>query len=128
MRWDCKKGENCFNKKRRPKIEVFAQCFPGFINFGDVDGIVEVNGYFAILEWKGPGGTFLTAQKILATRFTKFPGNIYFLVYGDAETMAVSGYEVFEGGTRLYFQLGKMPELLTHIKAWTDKVLLLPRP
>lgn len=43
LRWDCER-RGCFNLKRRPKIEVFAECFPGRINFGDVDGIVEIGG------------------------------------------------------------------------------------
>ena len=45
MRWDCEKS-GCFNVKCRPKIEVFAECFPGRINFGDMDGRVELGGYF----------------------------------------------------------------------------------
>ena len=28
LRWDCER-QGCFNLKRRPKIEVFADCFPG---------------------------------------------------------------------------------------------------
>ena len=51
LRWDCEK-RGCFNIKRRPKIEVFHKCFPGNINFGDVDGIVEINGRGLMLEWK----------------------------------------------------------------------------
>jgi len=48
LRWDCQK-RGCFNLKRRPKIEIFAECFPGRINFGDVDGIVEINGNALLL-------------------------------------------------------------------------------
>ena len=38
LRWDCQK-QGCFNKKKRPKIEEFAECLPGKISFGDIDGI-----------------------------------------------------------------------------------------
>ena len=31
MRWDCER-DGCFNVLRRPKIEVFADCFPRRIN------------------------------------------------------------------------------------------------
>ena len=55
MRWDCD-TDGCFNVKRRPKIEMFADCFPRRINFGDVDGLVEIGGRFCLLEWKGQGG------------------------------------------------------------------------
>ncbi len=51
MRWDCGK-RGCYNVKHRPKIEEFAECFPGKISMGDVDGLVEINGHFLLLEWK----------------------------------------------------------------------------
>ena len=35
LRWDCAK-RGCFNEKKRPKIEVFAECFPGRISFGKI--------------------------------------------------------------------------------------------
>lgn len=37
MRWDCKGGENCYNLKMRPKVEVFAECFPGKVGMTDVE-------------------------------------------------------------------------------------------
>lgn len=40
---DCAR-HGCFSLKRRPKIELFADCFPGRISFGAVDGIVEIGG------------------------------------------------------------------------------------
>jgi hypothetical protein len=43
LRLDCA-AQGCFNLKRRSNIELFADCFPGRISFGDVDGIVEIGG------------------------------------------------------------------------------------
>ena len=51
MRWDCDRW-GCFNRVCRPKIEKFADCFPGRINFGDLVAIVEVSGNTLVLEWK----------------------------------------------------------------------------
>jgi len=51
MRWDCQK-QGCFNKKKRPRIEMFAECLPGKIAVGDVDGLVEIKGNFLFLEFK----------------------------------------------------------------------------
>ena len=51
LRWDCGKS-GCFNKILRPRIEEFAGCFPGRISLSDIDGIVEVGGFFLLLEWK----------------------------------------------------------------------------
>ena len=49
MRWDCS-ASGCFNVKRRPKVEQFADALPGRVSFGDVDGIVEINGWFLMIE------------------------------------------------------------------------------
>jgi hypothetical protein len=49
MRWNCEK-DGCFNVKCRPKIEQFADCFPGRIAVSDIDGIVEINGRLGLLS------------------------------------------------------------------------------
>lgn len=93
MRYDCQR-DGCFNKKHRPKLEQFAECFPGRVNFGDVDGLVEMGGHFLVLEWKSgpmeiPLGQRLTYAAMIDTgRFTVF------LVAGNAETMEVTHYAV----------------------------------
>ena len=106
MRWRCK-NDGCFNLKRRPKIEEFSDCFPGRINLGDVDGIVEINGWFLMIEWKGAGGSVGKGQEIMYKQLTRLakPGcprhaqrNIVIIVHGDAETMEVSGYQVYRTG------------------------------
>ena len=38
LRWDCA-TRGCFNQKCRPKIELFAGCFPDRMSFGDVDAM-----------------------------------------------------------------------------------------
>jgi metallo-beta-lactamase family protein len=55
MRWDCAE-QGCFNHKKRPKIELFADCLPGRIAFSDIDAIAEINGNLLLLEWKDPFG------------------------------------------------------------------------
>lgn len=67
-RWDCR-TQGCFNLKKRPKIERFADCLPGRIAFTDVDGVIELCGNFLYLEWKSHqdlGG----GQRILFERLT----------------------------------------------------------
>src|SRR6185312_11715137 len=93
MRWNCA-ADGCFNVKRRPKIELFTDCFPRRINFGDVDGLVELNGSFCLLEWKGKGGSVRRGQELSYIQFTKIPNNIVFIVDGDAETMNVNRYQI----------------------------------
>jgi hypothetical protein len=99
LRWDCV-GRGCFNLKRRPKIEVFADCFPGRINFGDVDGIVEINGNALLLEWKSEAHELPTGQRILYERLTHSGLCSAMIVIGNAETMLIDATAIFAEGVR----------------------------
>jgi hypothetical protein len=100
LRHDCKNGENCFNRKYRPKIELFAECFaPTRCNFGDVDGLIERNGLLLLLEWKSPASAGLSTGQVITYRaFSRIAGNAVIVVVGDAETMTVEKYCVFWKG------------------------------
>jgi hypothetical protein len=87
LRWNCEK-QGCFNRVKRPKIEVFDDCLPGKIEFGDVDAIVEIKGRALILEWK-PSQEIGKGQQIMWTRLTRDKVLTAFVVAGDAETMDV---------------------------------------
>jgi len=87
MRWVCQM-QGCYNLKKRPKIEVFADCFPGLINFGDVDALVELNGHYLLLEWKPSPVELSTGQALVYERLPDRFSAI--LVAGDAETMEVT--------------------------------------
>lgn len=122
MRWRCDK-DGCFNEKRRPKIEAFADCFPRRINFGDVDGMVELEGRFCLLEWKGDGGAVRTGQRILYQRFTvSWPGNIVFVINGDAETMAVRSYSLFWRGKGTPEVSASLDDVKERIRRWASWV------
>lgn len=118
MRYECEES-GCFNKKRRPKIEVFADCFPGRINFGDVDGEVEINTYFCQLEWKTGTTNIPTGQRIKFERYTKLKrGNIVFVVDGDAGTMRVEGFCRFFDGEQRPWQAAELEDVKAWIKKW----------
>ena len=90
MRWDCER-DGCFNKKLRPKIEVFCECFPGRGSFGDVDGLVEINSHFCLLEWKTGNTIWLPrGQELCYERFSKVPWNVVLVAGGNAETIGKS--------------------------------------
>ena len=97
MRWDCEK-RGCYNVKHRPKIEMFADIWPGRISMGDVDGIVEISGNALMLEWKTATTTIPTGQRIMYQRITDGKRLTVFCVCGDAETMVVSAYKMFFDG------------------------------
>jgi len=117
MRWNCE-ADGCFNIKRRPKIEAFAECFPRRINFGDVDGLVELSGCFCLLEWKGDGGSVKAGQRRSYIEFTRTGGNIVFVVNGDAETMAVRDYSIFWNGKQRPAVVGDLDAVKARIKKW----------
>lgn len=94
LRHDCEK-QGCFNKTRRPKIEEFAECFPGKIAMSDIDGYAEVQGRIFYLEWKTPGAPLQTGQRIAFNIISKTPGNVVLVCWGDAETMEVHEAEFF---------------------------------
>ena len=121
MRWNCD-VDGCFNKKRRPKIEVFADCFPRRINFGDVDGLVEYCGAFCLLEWKGEGGAVRQGQARSYIEFTQKAGNIVFVVEGNAETMEVQNYFIFWDGHRHRSQEATLDDVKTRIRGWVSWV------
>ncbi len=102
MRWQCETN-GCFNQLMRPKIEVFDQCFPRAVAFGDVDAIVEMGSKFLLLEWKSrpglKGGQAKMYQR-LPLSFTTL------VIVGNAESMEVSQWMVFCPPNELLDALG----------------------
>lgn len=126
MRWVCER-DGCFNEQRRPKIEVFAACFPRRINFGDVDGLVELNGKFCLLEWKGDGGSVRTGQRISFQQFTMSFGNVVFIVSGNASTMDVQSYSMCWKGKLTDPMVSNLEGVKNRIKNWASWAEAQPR-
>jgi len=118
MRWDCEK-RGCFNLKQRPKIEEFAACFPGNINFGDLDGIVEINSMGLILEWKGAPMDLPMGQRIMYDRLTVGQRMTTICVAGDPETMDVTHYAIIFDGKQGDWTPATMDEVKRRMCAWT---------
>jgi hypothetical protein len=121
MKWDCEK-QGCFNEKKRPKIEEFHDCFPGQINFSDVDGIVEIDGRFLLLEWKPHSGQILRGQELMYERITgRGDGDfVVFVVAGDAESMRVSDLSMFVRGRQQPWQCCDLDGLKAQIRRWVE--------
>lgn len=126
MRWNCEiKG--CFNKRKRPKIEVFASNFPGKINFSDVDGIVEISGNALMLEWKDYGVPLLRGQELMYERLSKHGPITVLCVSGDAETMDVKQQGVFHKGKWSGWKNVDMNDVQEKIRGWTHWALKNPK-
>ncbi len=117
MRWNCEK-DGCFNIKCRPKIEIFSDCFPRDINFGDVDGIVEINGYGLMLEWKCFKPILKKAQRIMYKRLSKSGDISVIVIFGNAETMVVKEHCWFKMGRQEDWVESNLDKVREEIKAW----------
>lgn len=96
LRWDCAK-QGCFNQKKRPKIEVFADCLPGKIAIGDVDGLVEIQGNLLFLEFKAHS-VIPRGQQILFKRLTRLAPAVVLVIEADTETMDIFGVSyIYQG-------------------------------
>jgi len=121
LRWDCEQ-RGCFNKKKRPKIEMFAECFPGRISFGDVDGIVEIGGKALLLEWKPAPIEFAKGQSIMYERLSADKKFCILGVAGDAETMEVSHRCHFWGGNYRPWEPATLDNVRLAITEWVKWV------
>lgn len=119
IRWNCSE-QGCFNKKLRPKIEMFTDCFPGKISLGDIDGMAERDGAFILLEWKADGGVLGKGQEIAFRNFSKFSRCIVIVVHGNPETMIVEGYSYFWNGKQVPFEAKTFDDLFDFIKRWVN--------
>ena len=97
MRWDCSK-KGCFNRMQRIDLFRFDHCFPGKIGFTDLDGIVEINGKFLIIEWKSHRSDLPTGQRIMFERLTNSDDFMVCVVDGDAEKTIVRGVRWVRNG------------------------------
>ena len=127
MNWVCI-SQGCFNKKKRPKIEVFADCFPGAISFSDIDAIVERRGHFLLMEWKGDGVLFNAngGQSRMFNAMTIHENFTVFVVSGDAETMTISGWFEIVGAVQGDFIYGNIDDLIARVSQWSDAVDRMP--
>ena len=126
MWWDCA-ADGCFNRLKRLKLEKFAECFPGKINFTDVDALVEINGYFCLMEWKGRGGSLKKGQEIMVRQFTRSRGNLVIVVEADTERMVVYRYFIcWDGRPREWIE-GSFDNLCEIIRRWSDWAIGQPK-
>ena len=127
MRWKCADPEpkNCFNKVFRPKFAVFAECFPEYDNFTDVDGIVLINASFLMLEWKS--SRFIgPKQHRLFVALTKAADLTVFGVCGRAADMQVSAFCSYRSGKYQSWQSLDLEGLKLLISKWTETALGAP--
>lgn len=121
MRWDCTR-QGCFNRKKRPKIERFADCLPGRIAFSDIDAVAEVCGNLLMLEWKDHQDLGV-GQRVLFERMTQLCPATVLIVEGDAEEMTVRSIRTVRNGTVSPAEVADLDELRQRIRNWQEWAL-----
>lgn len=122
MRWNCREKGKCYNETLRPRIEEFAGCFPGRISFSDVDGIVEIGGYFLLLEWKSAGGSVQGGQAIMYRNMTALSRKFTVIVVcGHPREMTVETVQIFTGGEAGPVEKLDFGQLCARIQNWADR-------
>ena len=118
MRWQCTE-KGCYLQRRSDPV-MFDGCFPAGVSMGDVDGIVELNGRFLIVEFKKlnisvPEGQARMFRRLVAT------GLFTILVVRAAEQHVEEWFEVtVDGSWRTY--AGDSENLRDHVISWTQSV------
>lgn len=83
MRWNCD-THGCFNKQHRLQFGMLEDALPGNLGFTDVDALTEYCGNGLLIEWKEPGATLPTGQRITYANLTRGRMLTGFFVTGDA--------------------------------------------
>lgn len=117
MRWDCEK-QGCFNRLRRPKIEVLSDCLPGKFGFSDVDGIIEFEGRGLLLEWKCKSTFIPEGQSIMYHKLTRTGLLSVLVIHGNAETMKVKEYCWFKHGRKSCWVKSDLDGVRGEIGGW----------
>jgi hypothetical protein len=127
LRWRCE-DRGCYNVVHRPKIEVFAENFPGRIAMTDIDATVEVNGFFLFLEFKGGQLRAVpTGQRIYFERLTCLSTRIHAaVVHADAQTMECNAIATFHNGVMSDFQPINLEGLKSRLMAWANHAASYP--
>lgn len=97
IRWNCETS-GCYKDKCIPDWGFLQGAFPRGCRPTDIDGIVELDGNFLLLEWKN-GGEIPAAQRTLFRRITELSSDIIAVVlFGDTEKSTVECMQVVKNG------------------------------
>jgi hypothetical protein len=128
MRWCCQE-KGCFNDLLRPKLEIFADCFPGKRTLGDIDGWCSIDnnwnnvaGHDILLEWKSKVCDIPLGQELSYRRLSRYKDFTIFVVAGQAKTMRVEAVQIYystlyKNGIRTWFKTD-ITDLKKRIRDW----------
>jgi hypothetical protein len=140
IRFQCQASGPCWNRMHRPKVEVFAECFPRGIGFSDADGlwirrdadgwIVHLDrqytrdrrDHYLWLEWKGIGAPQTTGQTLTGLALSRQQRWVVLGIEGDAATMAVRRYRYAEAGCWHPWIVGTLDDVKARMRDWVRRI------
>lgn len=100
----------------------FNDCFGGKIQMGDIDGMVERNGYFLMVETKRPGVKLNTGQSIMFEAFARMPNCTVIVIWGETNKPSQLQYV---GDATIH--IASIEVVKKHLADWYNKVDKLPK-
>ena len=128
FRWTCS-NDGCYVEKKIAKLYLFDDLFPRGCGFGDVDGLLELEGHGLFLETKSvesiPRGQAITAGNLSRTG----PLSFWFIV-GDlaTEEMKISKIKVCKRGRWGLWEASSLENLRDRMQQWRSYVEANPAP
>jgi hypothetical protein len=115
LRHHCQR-DGCY-KDRLPDWGILDGCFPRGIRPSDIDGCVEINGHFLMLEWKPRNGFLTRGQLLMFQGITAGTtrGQVV-VIYGDPGVPAE--IEVWQRGNRQFRQACDLAFLRWFCEQW----------
>jgi hypothetical protein len=84
----------------------------------DVDGEVEISGHWLRLEWKSSGAPLPKGQEINYKRLTASTATVVFIVFGDANAMDITEFDIFWKGNLIKRAGTSIEELKARFVTW----------
>ena len=119
MRWDCNK-QGCWKDRHQADLTLYDDCLPGKIGMTDIDGMVEVNARFLLVEWKH-GRDVPRGQSLMFERLTALgPDFTVFTVDGNPATGETRGWQLWFEGRPLGWRDGDLDGFRDQVRAWAE--------
>ena len=121
MRWKCE-DRGCFMDKHVPDLTIFDDCFGGKMSMGDMDGWIEVNYHYLLMELKSGDAPLPLGQRIMFERLTRRPEFTVLVINVDNPSWNVHKVSYFKNGLEHIDDVTTIDELHDKITQWHDRV------
>ena len=105
-----------------PDLTVFDDCFPGNMSMGDMDGWIEVNDHYLLLELKSGDAPVPTGQEIMFERLTRRREFTVLVINVDNPGWNIRSVKYYRHGVCHDDDVTTMEQLKDKIARWAERV------